>query len=78
MMRSEYGFNLNDTNQMIKLMREYFLLSLVIVDPAQELATFMFDGQNQPQVMSFSGLERDNSSKNDFKEMYKLINSGRL
>jgi hypothetical protein len=78
MIKSEYGFDLSDPNMMIKLMREYFLLAFVIVDPAQELATFMYDGQNQPQVMSYSGLERENNNKNDFKEIYKMINSGRI
>ena len=78
MIRNEYGFDLSDPAMVIKLMREYFLLAFVVVDPAQELATFMFDGQNQPQTMSFSGLERENSNKNDFKEIYKMINSGRI
>jgi len=78
MIKAEYGFDLSDPNMMIKLMREYFLLAFVIVDPAQELATFMYDGQNQPQVMSYDGLERENSNKNDFKEIYKMINSGRI
>ena len=78
MIKAEYGFDLSDPNMMIKLMREYFLLAFVIVDPAQELATFMYDGQNQPQVMSYAGLERENSNKNDFKEIYKMINSGRI
>ena len=78
MIKSQYGFDLSDPNMMIKLMREYFLLAFVIVDPAQELATFMYDGQNQPQVMSYAGLERENSNKNDFKEIYKMINSGRI
>ena len=78
MIKSQYGFDLSDPDMMIKLMREYFLLAFVIVDPAQELATFMYDGQNQPQVMSYAGLERENSNKNDFKEIYKMINSGRI
>ena len=67
-----------NSSMMRKIMDEYFLLAFVIVDVSQELAYFMFDGQNEPQTMSFSGLERENNSKNDFKEIYKLINSGRL
>ena len=78
MIKAEYGFDLTDPNMVIKLMREYFLLSFVVVDPSQELVTFMFDGQDKPQTMSYAGLERENSNKNDFKEIYKMINSGRI
>ena len=78
MIKAEYGFDLTDPNMIIKLMREYFLLSFVVVDPSQELVTFMFDGQDKPQTMSYAGLERENSNKNDFKEIYKMINSGRI
>lgn len=76
--RVEHGFDLMDVKMMKKIMNEYFLLSFVIVDNSQELATFLFDGQDEPQTLSFSALERENSNKNDFKEIYKLINSGRL
>lgn len=74
----EYGFDLMDPKMMKKIMSQYFLLAFVIVDSSQEIAHFMFDGQDEPQTMSFTGLERENSNKNDFKEIYKLINSGRL
>lgn len=74
----QHGFDIMNPKLMRKIMEEYFLLAFVVVDVSQELAHFMFDGQNEPQTMSFSGLERENSNKNDFKEMYKLINSGRL
>ena len=74
----EHGFDLMDPKMMKRIMNEYFLLAFVVVDSSQELAYFMFDGQDEPQAMSFTGMERENSSKNDFKEIYKLINSGRL
>jgi len=79
LIRSNYGYDLTDVKLVSKIMRDYFLLSFVIVDPSQELAMFLFDGENHFQTMSFAGLERENNnSKNDFKEIYKLINSGRL
>ena len=74
----EHGFDLMDPKMMKRIMDEYFLLAFVVVDSSQEIAYFMFDGQDEPQAMSFTGMERENSSKNDFKEIYKLINSGRL
>lgn len=76
--RSQYGYDLTDPKLVIKIMQEYFLLSFVIVDSSQELAMFLFDGENHFQTMSFTGLERENNNKNDFKEIYKLINSGRI
>ena len=76
--RSQYGYDLTDPKLVIKIMQEYFLLSFVIVDSSQELAMFLFDGENHFQTMSFAGLERENNNKNDFKEIYKLINSGRI
>lgn len=79
LIRSNYGYDLTDVKLVSKIMRDYFLLSFVIVDPSQELAMFLFDGENHFQTMSFAGLERENNNnKNDFKEIYKLINSGRL
>ena len=79
LIRSNYGYDLTDPKLVTKIMSDYFLLSFVIVDPSQELAMFLFDGENHFQTMSFAGLERENNnSKNDFKEIYKLINSGRL
>jgi hypothetical protein len=38
----------------------------------------MFDGEHDYQALSFKGLERENNNKNDFKDIYKMINSGRL
>lgn len=58
-----------------KLMEQYFLLGFVIIDESSQLVYFMFDGNNDWETISFTGLERENSSKsNDFKEMLKLIN----
>lgn len=78
LIRSNYGYDLTDPKLVTKIMSDYFLLSFVIVDPSQELAMFLFDGETHFQTMSFAGLERENNNKNDFKEIYKLINSGRL
>jgi hypothetical protein len=67
-----------DPRNIKKLMDRYFLLGFVIVDESQELCYFMFDGENEPHALSFKGLEKENNNKNDFKDIYKMINSGRL
>jgi hypothetical protein len=73
--KSEYGFDLTDVNFVNKIMGEYFLLSFVIVDNSTQIVHFLFDGQDDYQSVSFSGLERDNKSGGgvDFKDVLKLV-----
>ena len=77
-LKEAYGVDLMNPTAIKKLMKTFFLLGFVVVDDSQELCHFIFDGENNYQVVSFSGLEKENNSKNDFKDIYKLINSGRL
>lgn len=77
-LKETYGLDIMNPKNVKKLMDEFFLLGFVIVDSSQELCYFMFDGENEFQAVSFRGLEKENDSKNDFKEIYKMINSGRL
>ena len=73
-----YGMDLMEVRNVLKLMDRYFLLGFVVVDESQELCYFIFDGERDYQALSFKGLERENNNKNDFKDIYKMINSGRL
>ena len=77
-MQDAYNVDLLKVSNVIKLMDRYFLLGFAIVDETQELVHFIFDGERDFQVLSFNGLERENNNKNDFKDIYKMINSGRL
>ena len=77
-MQDVYGMDLMDPKVVRRMMDRYFLLGFVIVDEAQELCHFIFDGETNYQTLSFKGLERENNNKNEFKEIYKMINSGRL
>ena len=77
-LKEAYGVDLMNPTSIKKIMKTFFLLGFVIVDDSQELCHFIFDGENNYQVVSFNGLEKENNSKNDFKDIYKLINSGRL
>ena len=76
--KDTYNVDLMDPKCIRKLMDRYFLLGFVIVDESQELCYFMFDGENEHHALSFKGLEKENNNKNDFKDIYKMINSGRL
>lgn len=77
-MKEVYGFDLMNLRHSTKLMNDYFLLGFVVVDSSQELVHFLFDGEDSFETLSFKGLEKENNSKNDFKEIYKMISSGRL
>jgi hypothetical protein len=76
--KDTYNVDLMDPKCIRKLMDRYFLLGFVVVDESQELCYFMFDGENEHHALSFKGLEKENNNKNDFKDIYKMINSGRL
>ena len=73
-----YGLNLLDVKHVKKIMDRFFLLGFVIVDESQELAHIIFDGEDNYQVLTYRGLEKENNNKNDFKEIYKMINNGRI
>lgn len=65
---------LNNISAVKQLMDVYFLLGLVIVDPASEMAYFFFDGNNDYQTFTFASLERENSNpQRDMKNMLSLL-----
>ena len=76
--KEAYGIDLMNPTNIRRLMDRYFLLGFVVVDVSQELCHIIFDGENSFQVISFNGLEKENNSRNEFKDIYKLINSGRI
>ena len=77
-MKDAYNVDLMDPKNVKRIMDRYFLLGFVVVDESQELCYFIFDGESEYQALSFKGLEKENSNKNDFKDIYKMINNGRL
>lgn len=77
-MKDAYNVDLMDPKNIKRIMDRYFLLGFVVVDESQELCYFMFDGESEYQALSFKGLEKENNNKNDFKDIYKMINNGRL
>ncbi|MNW69495.1 hypothetical protein D3C74_485190 [compost metagenome] len=61
-----------------KVMDTYFLLSFVIVDNSAQIAHFMFDGLMDYQSISFGGLEKENSSKSDLRDVMKIIDRSKM
>lgn len=74
--KQEYGFDLLNPVFVDKIMEEYFLLGFVIVDAPAEMAHFMFDGQKEFEIVTFDGLERENSNNKgiDAKDVVKIMN----
>jgi hypothetical protein len=67
---------LGNTRAVRTLMDVFFLLGVVIVDPAAELAYFFFDGQTTYQTFSYSSLERENTATSEVKSIVSLMNKG--
>lgn len=72
---NNYNIDLiQDMSAVQNLMKTFFLLGFVIVDPAAELAYFFFDGQTTYQTYSYNSLERENTSTNEVKSIVSLMN----
>ena len=59
-MKSMYNLDINKPSEAKSMMQEYNLLCLVIADDSIEAAKFLYDGNNEFEVVSYSGLNRDN------------------
>ena len=73
-LREQYGYNLANTNLIVKLMNAYFLIAFVIVDPALQRVKFLFDGKNEFDTLTYATLARE-ATTNDkqFKEMVNML-----
>ena len=55
-----------------RLMKEYFLLGYVVLDPANEIAHILYDGQKNFQVMTFKNMEREGANvERQFKDILR-------
>ena len=74
MIQNNYNINiLKDDRAKRALFNTFFLLGLVIVDPASELVYFAFDGNEDFQVQSYRSLEKETSSAADMKSLISLV-----
>ncbi len=74
-MRNMYRIDLlKDTKIVRQLMKIYFLIGFVIIDPSAEISYFLFDGFDKYQMFSFNSLERENRNQgNDIKSLVSLM-----
>lgn len=75
-LRDEYGFDLTTSNPtlMVELMKKYFLLSFIRVDPALQRVDFLYDGNTQYETYSYSTLSKDvGKDGKKFKDMMRML-----
>ncbi len=77
-LKSTFGYDMMDPDFVDKIMKQYFLLSFVVIDNASQIGHFLFDGQTEYQTYTFSSLEKENTNKADIKEVLKLVNRSNL
>ena len=74
-LKYEKGLDLMDVSTATKLMSEFFLLGLVIVDNSSQICHFLFDGRHEFESISFTGLERENKGNGlNINDVIKLVN----
>lgn len=72
--KDQYGYDLSKPQLIHKLMDTYFLIAFVIVDPALQRVTFMFDGRQDAEIQTYATLSREQSTNDrQFKEMLNML-----
>jgi hypothetical protein len=73
--KSNYGFDLLEDSLGEKILEEYNLLQLVIVDSSAEVVHFLIDGEHRYSVTTYKGLERQQGEADkQFKEILRAVN----
>lgn len=75
--KANYGYDLLSFKMANQLMKEYFLLGYVVVDPASEVVHILYDGQTKFQTYTFKALQRENSDESNVKTFSKLLKAAR-
>ena len=73
---SAYRIDINSPKEAKKLMDEFNFLAIIICDESNEAARFLYDGNDNYELLSYSALSREVAEKNLKKEI-NLINKGR-
>lgn len=73
-LKEQYGYNLTNAAIVDKLMKAYYLIAFVIVDPALQRVKFLFDGKSEYDTLTYATLARE-ATTNDkqFKEMVNML-----
>lgn len=71
----QQGVDILDPNVARDLMSHYFLLSIVVVDPALEIVHIIYDGEENYSSMSVMALNREAKEDNNSKQILSLLKS---
>ena len=75
---SQYKINLDSPKTAAEIMDAFNLLALVIADEANEVAKFLYDGNNSFEMVAYSSLSRDMRDDKNYNKAIHLFNkSGR-
>lgn len=75
-LKETHGFDLTgpNTELIYTLMKKYFLISFVRVNPALQRVDFLFDGNSQFETSSYATISKQNGKDDKkFKEMMKML-----
>lgn len=77
-LQSQYKMNLESPKEADKIMKAFNLLAFVIADEANEVAKFLYDGNNSFEMVAYSSLSKDMRDDKNYNKTINLINkSGR-
>lgn len=75
---ANYKLNLDSPKEAAMIMDAFNLLALVIADEANEVAKFLYDGNNSFELLAYSSLSKDMRDDKNYNKAINLINkSGR-
>ena len=71
---SQYKINLDSPKVAAEIMESFNLLALVIADEANEVAKFLYDGNNSFEMLAYSSLSKDMKDDKNYNKAINLIN----
>lgn len=77
-LQSQYSLNVESPKDASRIMNAFNLMGLVIADEANEVAKFLYDGNNSFEMVAYSSLSKDMRDDKNYNKTINLINkSGR-
>lgn len=77
-LQNQYKMNLESPKEADRIMKAFNLLAFVIADEANEVAKFLYDGNNSFEMVAYSSLSKDMRDDKNYNKTINLINkSGR-
>lgn len=71
---NQYKINLDSPKVAAEIMDSFNLLALVIADEANEVAKFLYDGNNSFELIAYSSLSKDQRDDKNYNKAINLIN----